>query len=840
MCISLAAFIGTPASAGPAFDTSTPISFFTNVASRLLASQMNVTRTRIQVYPANQYTPAVHRLLQVTANILDAQNTNFYPTIFRPLFDEDASNNIFICGYQQVTNVSGTTDPQLAPPYDVAQLVNYQGSSPIADRFGPVNVYGVPWVVGAKQGLPNFNQLSILAAAQVVRKLEITRTSTIPKAATYTTNQAYIIGVSNQISVTFWNSYSNAYPRPLTVVVSDHLNMCMTNSYGNGYNDWALHANFFTNYLVNTWPGSAWGTRGTLPPNQTPNANSFLTFNWPLLYQSPLVYNSLSHNFADGTFQPITPQSGQLDQLGLLATNYLQAFILDGGNVIDYVQLCPQTVSGGLNQALADPNYPGASGVFYQWSTNTSPVNSPTPFGVLNQLFISGHPPAPSGTTPANEMPAGGQWSMAPTPMNNVSPAGEAAYFNGFFTPTFQWNGQTYENRQLVMQAPYTPMRTVYVASLLQANDPLVHYLASDLNPQVGALARWANGDSYNGVWEHSDDPIEQPMPIPPVSPVGGRYQPWGNTGQMDGLGGNVDSNPYNVAYKDPLVWGSDYWNFPTGQVWNLSWIGQVHRGTPWQTIYLKSTNILAAFSSPNGLETWMNWTADIETNPLTFFIDPVHLAPVWDWQMVGLLAAMLDTNDLRTQLSVNDRDTNAWAIELNGMAALTNTGVYLPGSTPQFVAMTISSNSSQAAVIANAIQSTRASWPGGIFANIGYVLATPQLSVASPFLNTNVPPSGGRQSYVSGISDQAYEAIPSQLLPMLRVDAVGTMVLTNGEILAQFTGYDGHTYAVQASPDLLHWTGVSTNSPMNGVFDFAIPMTGNMRAQFYRTVLIQ
>ena len=33
----------------------------------------------------------------------------------------------------------------------------------------------------------------------------------------------------------------------------------------------------------------------------------------------------------------------------------------------------------------------------------------------------------------------------------------------------------------------------------------------------------------------------------------------------------------------------SDYWDFPTNLLSNLSWLGRVHRGTPWQTLYLKS-----------------------------------------------------------------------------------------------------------------------------------------------------------------------------------------------------------------------------------------------------------
>jgi|KBSSwiStaDraftv2_1062776.scaffolds.fasta_scaffold122347_3 hypothetical protein len=76
--ISLLAF-GFVASAqgGPKFDTSDPLGFFTNLASRLLQSELNLSLTRIQVYPTNQYTPAVHRLLQVTANILDATTNRF-------------------------------------------------------------------------------------------------------------------------------------------------------------------------------------------------------------------------------------------------------------------------------------------------------------------------------------------------------------------------------------------------------------------------------------------------------------------------------------------------------------------------------------------------------------------------------------------------------------------------------------------------------------------------------------------------------------------------------------------------------------------------------------------
>ena len=43
--------------AGPLFDTGTPSSFFTNVASRLLSTELNVNLSQMEIYPTNQYTP---------------------------------------------------------------------------------------------------------------------------------------------------------------------------------------------------------------------------------------------------------------------------------------------------------------------------------------------------------------------------------------------------------------------------------------------------------------------------------------------------------------------------------------------------------------------------------------------------------------------------------------------------------------------------------------------------------------------------------------------------------------------------------------------------------------
>src|ERR1017187_8825062 len=569
---------------------------------------LSITNIPVMVGSNFVYTPAVHRLLQLAANLYDATTNGNHnlPHVFRPVFERDnnptvKNRNVYIVGYVPVTYVSGVNDLQLSAPQDVTQLASYVNpNTPIVNGSGPVNVYGVPWIIGAKKDLPGFNQFHLISTAQVTRKLQITRTKSDPATATYITNQMYVFSMSNSVGISFWNSYSNNYPRPLTVYAQNLFYMTLTNNNGNV---WSGFTNLTINNLpvgvgwtIPAWPGSHWS--GT-PPNATPRANSFFTNDWGFYFMPPSVYR-----FNSGTFVPADsltisqwetpPTFAQLPPIGLAITNYLQAFVLDGNNVIDYVQLRDPINTTNLNRALADLNYPQPGNVYLQWSTNAYPV---APAGVINQLWVSGHPP---------NVPFANGWSTAPTVIpGDTTPPAEGAFFNGFFAPRFQYLGQNYTNSELVQQAPYTPSRTIYTSYLLQANDPLVHSLASDLNGQNGALAVWAGKavQIFNGFWYQSDDAQNQPLPTPPATPIGGRYQPWGQSKQMAALPG-VDINAYNLAYRDPLAWGSDNWDFPTNLYPTVGWIGRVHRGTPWQTGELRSGHkrIQSGLPSPAGL----------------------------------------------------------------------------------------------------------------------------------------------------------------------------------------------------------------------------------------------
>ncbi len=373
---------------------------------------------------------------------------------------------------------------------------------------------------------------------------------------------------------------------------------------------------------------------------------------------------------------------------------------------------------------------------------------------------------------------------------------------NFLISHLYESNPSAYGATNLETQASYTPIATPPVQIISwQANDPLVHYLASDLfDSDKGTVLQ--NGSTTN--------------PILPT--LNERYQPWRISRQMAAKI-NPDTSSSNLALKDPLAINSDSWDFPTNQFPAGGWLGRVHRGTPWQTVYLKASDIL---QETNGTNIWMNWTGDFDPT------DAAAMAPVQDWRLAGLLTFLFNTKNLASELSVNDANPNDWQRLLNGLVAVTN----IPD---QFDSVLISSNSSQASAIANAIQSERAAQPGQFFSDVGGILATPQLAEQSPFLTPyfNSP-------LTNIIGDAAYEMIPSQLLSLLRTDSIGSAALMNNQPLVQFTGYDGHAYVIQASSALVNWVNISTNFPVNGILSLTNSASPNVSQQFYRSVLLQ
>ncbi len=189
-----------------------------------------------------------------------------------------------------------------------------------------------------------------------------------------------------------------------------------------------------------------------------------------------------------------------------------------------------------------------------------------------------------------------------------------------------------------------------------QANDPLVHYTIGDLLDleRTNRVEFTVNNST-----------------VANLGLVNTRYEPWG------GNPASSSSSPTKTALKvkDPLVRRSDDWDFPTNKFPNVGWLGRVHRGTPWQTLYLKSPGI--------DLPAWQKWTGNgqvvtnvgqIATNWVALnyvAYDAFFSQPTNDWRLLDLFTTALNDNATRGQLSINQTNLAAWSAVLSGVSVL-------------------------------------------------------------------------------------------------------------------------------------------------------------------------
>ena len=333
-----------------------------------------------------------------------------------------------------------------------------------------------------------------------------------------------------------------------------------------------------------------------------------------------------------------------------------------------------------------------------------------------------------------------------------------------------------------VMQVPCTPTVTAYEYTSWQANDPLVHNLESDLN-FFGTEANNAGPSTGTHVWTSASA-----LPRPNFNTVNDRYQPWGE----DHLPTGADQNPCNLAYKDPLVRMSDNWDFPTNKFPTVGWLGRVHRGTPWQSVYLKAFDVLSETNQGNniGTNTWVQWTGD---NQLTYgqYFDAANTAPVKDRLLFDLFTTAFNDNAARGTLSVNQNHLAAWSALFSGVVAISNNAADNSSirfnSHPQFQNSSISNTyviiqpagpynpvlplAQQPLMVqlVQGINQTRSAFTNadglvGSFEHAGDILSAPQFTEKSPFLNLD---SGVQLT--NGISDEMYEWLPQQTMSLLR-----------------------------------------------------------------------
>ena len=228
--------------------------------------------------------------------------------------------------------------------------------------------------------------------------------------------------------------------------------------------------------------------------------------------------------------------------------------------------------------------------------------------------------------------------------------------------------------------------RPTYEYTSWQANDPLVHYMQSDLNftgadPQNGSSGI-QTGVNKMAITTTSFALAARSRPCECPLPAVGQAAPTVGTGISQR---NYDTNPFNLAFKDPLMTQSDNWDFPTNKYPTVGWLGRVHRGTPWQTVYLKAHNILNEIKSREssvGTNTWAQWTwATLDWNLRPIFRRRQHRAGAGPPVVRSCSPRRSMTTPRAAQLSVNvaanpndpASGLAAWSALFSGMVALTN-----------------------------------------------------------------------------------------------------------------------------------------------------------------------
>ena len=767
---------------------------------------------RIPVLISNQfvYAPAVNRLLQLAANIYDATTNQTwalglnYPSVFRPLFSRDA-NASGVAGYGTNVFITGFTDVPLVNPNDTVLDIFQPLSAPleatdlsvtnvslvggVTTTIGgvtnwAVNIFGVPWIVGAKKGFPNFNELAMDNSFMLTRKLQVTRPDPSAPKESYSYNQMFLMSFTSQLGVECWNSYTNNFTNGVLMIATEFLrNLILTNDIG-----FATNWSFTTAGSLNlsAWPGydpvgNPMGANASfqLPLNTVIAAipNSMYRFNGGFPYLTTnldLPYETNLPTTMPGYPYP-TPH------WWLMLTNDLRVMMLmpwptatsPSNRVIDYVQLRGPSSFRDLTAELQNTVNSNL------WLINYTTQSIPN--GLANQVSISLGLIQP----PLND------WNTKdPTVRSN-----EINAFRVFFhvsplppSQTADYGWATSTNN---MQAPYTPSATNVQHFSWQANDPLVHYVGADLN--------WASASRL--------DHIAAALTSENLGHLNQRYMPWG--------GNPADQNSTYLGIKDPLVRRSDDWDFPTNKFPTVGWLGRVHRGTPWQTVYLKASDITSLVqtnvTTTNylGLATWANWLGSAKYNSINLaaanataspwanltgndLFNALCSAPVQDRLLFDLFTIAPNDNAARGALSVNVGPTNnnlaAWSALFSGVVVLSNnapdaainppilfaqhanslvnyTWLYVQpvGFYDRLLPLSLQPAVAQIVQGINATRSDTNQFPLQSFTHTGDILAVPQLTEQSPFLNR----STGIQ-LTNGISDELYEWLPQQVLSLL------------------------------------------------------------------------
>jgi hypothetical protein len=751
------------------------LSFFTNAADLLLRSQVFVYTnyvlatlsngsvayvpaaapytnlyftfglTNIPVYAPNNpgivYNEQVHRILQLAANIYAAANPAYSsgtgvhvyqePPIFRPQLVwsnvvpgvVNSNSVLYITGFVQVTN-GGNSNAYSQIIKSFYDLTNYYNACVAGTNQNDPNIWGIPWVVGAVKGLPAFDQYSYKNQILFDRQLQFVRRPGTSAGQYETslpflyTNQFYEMSVSNVSGMDAWNPYSSHFygsGAGFFVVISNLITVSVRNT-----------APFVTNISVTNVIN--WNVGAPTNPVSSPwLAGQFETFlsNWfvalPYGYysESQHMFFQYTNGFTTDTNQTSWPTHSWTATV----TNHLCYALFDGSPVLrtsvllDFVNLGPFGSSFPISQYLT--NLPD------QYNTSAYPMWS---LAATTDAGLRQTPPAIQAQI-GYCMPLSSkfQWSM----QGQGSPNGYPAQQQSFNSPGLI-SGPSANASTAVPYANYAD------SDIWMACDPLVHYTIGDLfSPSVSMSTTNIN--------------FIQPIQL---------------LNQMTlGLGSNTqryiygiqNANTQRYIYGDPGMFSSTNWQFPTNLFPSVGWLGRVHRGTPWQTVYLKSDDPVHGPGWGAAIDNYTPWV----NSPYTY--------PTNDWAIIDLFTTVPNDNAARGLLSVNQTNDAAWAAVFGGVIVMTN----LTNGTP----LNPTTDVSYLMDTANGINMARANTnynPNGLFHKIGDILQASALTTQLGYVtNFNGTPN-----------DEMVERIPQQTLGLLKLGLPQFVIYSWGQSL--------------------------------------------------------
>lgn len=734
--------------------------FFVKTASDLLRQQFPFGATNI---PVAQYGPTVHRLLQVAANVYDAaRRDDAYPAVFRPQFTS-TPDGVIISGYYQ------------------------DKSADTIQAWLATNPYSIPMIVATRKGFPNFNELTLQTAVFAARRLEFRRHDT--NSSPFQTNEMYIIGISNFAGIEAWNSYTQAFQGPLELKVANHLTLALTNS--EGLNVVQEHVFSVTN-TINSWPGFAFPHAPTHPSSQA----SFLL---PIFTNSITVTNSVYRLGPPAHLEDISATNSFAANSGFrtpdwqLSISNTLTYVLSAANrIIDFVYLANLTNHLNLSRDLLgiSPVLPGETIIARCWDTNriTNPGGGPpttfTPTaGIQAQIDISlGYPTIQNA-----------HWREYSLDTQDKDAAIQS--FREFVFPAFYPNNNT----NLIQRAPFTPARKLVMSVNWEANDPHVHALPEHLKGLT-------NNFAFTFVRPMTGEMVTNQT----LGRLNGRYEPWfGNPYRA------LSPEDVDPRIKDPMVQISQDFDFPFGPEINVRWLDRIHRGTPWQTLYLDNAVAPASVWNQHALD------------PLSH--------PTNDWKIIEYLRSRLvyDDPSLPTRIlnnTVVGNDGGVWianqvnAVVMNNAVAYNSSGIF-------------AEDGDYAGFTRNCVFGNDAHNNGDISESPQFVDGDFSVLVTSPLID------GGTDAVLAWIQRNvlglrtdigAFEYKP-QAMPVF------TMKRTvDSACEMELRGFPGQTYVIEASTNLSAWSAISTNLADMGRVIFSDAHGTNFPHRFYRAKLAE